>query len=384
MINQQLDLFFNSLPKSMALILVIVISLIGLAVATGITILFINQFFKIRWKLLSVWHRIRITNHGNIASSFRIQACSPENELTFAFYYLGKQLPLFMVPPSLPSDTNLKDQQSFRQNSSKSTRTERNSEILQNPAMKEKIGSDGSLQNLSKTAEEAKKKTEKSLGKMKLFGTILSTLGSLLPGSLGTSLKEQSTAVQNKAQSIGATVQMPEEKLKTAQALKEQTKNLKTGENSPLSTLQKPALPESNTAGNSSIDKYQQAEIENAINAPSMDHSVLSYPVIENSDPFIQSSQILPDKTLELDIRIDPVNQYHSRAYPFSILVTAIPTDTVAITNLPEPTNLSQIISIKGVSPIYRCLSYFLSMIIAALNLIWLAFLVSRLITFIS
>ena len=61
-------------------------------------------------------------------------------------------------------------------------------------------------------AKKGKEKAEKGLAKVKLFSTVLGTLGGLLPGEAGAKFKEQSTAVQAKAQSAGAAMKAPEQK----------------------------------------------------------------------------------------------------------------------------------------------------------------------------
>ena len=385
MINQQLNSFFSVLPGWLAIILVVTVSLLCVTFAVGFSFIFIREFFKIRWKILTVWHRIRVKNIGNAPGYFRVHASSPNNELGFQFYYLGRQLPTLTEPPPIllqSSNGNSRQGGSLpaQYESSMGPIKSLNGPALQNPA-----SLDASKKALSKKADGAKKKTEKGLASAKLFGTILGTLGSLLPGSLGASLKEQSTAVQNKAQSVGATIQMPEEKLKTAQALQGQVKNLKPGENIPLPELQKPSLstplnvndtpPVLDTAPNALLTG------ENVFNPG---RSLMAVNKTEDPELFVQSPEIQPEGYFNLDIRIDPANRYLSQDYPFSVVVSRYPNNAEDGRYLPEPVKLSQSISITGISILYRLLSYLLSTIVVAFNVLWLTFLIRLLIGFVS
>jgi hypothetical protein len=388
MINQLLEKLFGILPGWFALLIVVGLSILGLIIAAGLAFFLVRKIIHIQWKTLTVWHHIRIANLGNVRSVFHLRALSAEKNVKFQFYYLDQPLPVVNIPvPAVQEPAAVVREQPARSNAfaeGNQPEPEKASSAAA-PAIPPSLpDASAAKKAAAKTAGDAKKKAEKGLGSMKLFGTLLGTLGSLLPGSVGASIKEQSASVQSQAQSMGATLEIPEEKLKTVQTMQGQAKNLASGQQGSVPPIQKPAVPETAAAKLDSQTGNQPGGYATTVSVVPADQPQTAQAKKESFEIYAQSPEVPPNGSIELDLRMDPLDRYRSGDFPYWVTVSQWIGSAPEGMNAPEPVRISRIVPIRGLSSIYRVITIALSITAVAVNALWIFFFARWLISFIA
>lgn len=191
MINQLLENFFNTIPNTLSILIVFGLTLITLFLSILFSFLLIRSILRIQWKSQTVKKFLEIKNEGNVTEKFFLKIIIPQTDLKYECFLDGNRLlelpPVKVLKSTMTSEDNTKLAPSYMaQNSSKSISNSQTAVADQNDKKK-----------LADSADALQKKSKKGTTFIRLISGIIGTLGSLLPGSAGRSLKQKSTEMQN-------------------------------------------------------------------------------------------------------------------------------------------------------------------------------------------
>lgn len=147
-------------------------------------------------------HKISVRNEANFPSTFSFFVKSDQASLNYQFF--GNQIPLPIISPS-------QSLQPIPMREEKTIIAAVNSEMTQTQSKKS-----NALQNLSKGGRTI-------TSKLGVFASIAGTLGSLLPGSIGSKFSSQSEALRQTQSTVQSTVQAPVIASQKVQSLNQQT-----------------------------------------------------------------------------------------------------------------------------------------------------------------
>ena len=178
-------------------LLVIKILLTGIAFATSLVIfillaILISRILKVK---RDREHTIRLTNRGNFESYFFLSVAAPESSLRFGLSLNGV--------PLVPIQVAAEPQQASSQTASVQPRSNQ----AQTPAPAAQASS--GQQKPAINAGGAVKAGKAAAGKVGAMGTFLGTLGSLIPGPMGASLRARSAALTQTQGNALAAIQAP-------------------------------------------------------------------------------------------------------------------------------------------------------------------------------
>jgi hypothetical protein len=180
----------------------IVLFVIGLC---GLIIAGLQRLFRVTVQRV---HTLYIKNLGNVASVYHLTAESLEPNLTFQFFQ--NDIPLTEVEVALePQVVSMVVQSPMvapenKKNITTSPAPAQNLAAANNPQPKLTVQSAGGVPGAGKAAE-------KVVAKSGALASLLGTVGGLLPGSLGKSLKEQSAMVRVAQSKTKDVAQKPQE-----------------------------------------------------------------------------------------------------------------------------------------------------------------------------
>lgn len=339
------------IPEWLRILLIALVCLILLTLAVLLTLWLVRKIRGIRWKYLTQWLPLEITNTGNLPAQFRMRAIALEPGLNLKLFDQDHQLPTVDVP--LKTFETVKPQPVLQPVVPPASQVAATQTELKTPS---------SSAGLKKSAADAKGKAEKGLGKVKLFGTLMGTLGGLLPGAAGAEFKKQSTAIQSQAQSAGATLNRPEEKMKTLETLKGQSKNL-VGIKSVAQADSSPA-PVAEATPQADV----QTEVTQNKKKLGKNAAKTSGPV----DTFSVTPPVETDGTLQLLLQAEPIHRYGTRTFNCWVsIIPWLPNPPEGL-KLPKPQIIKKAIRIKGYAPGFAVLSALMILSVIAFNVYWL------------
>ncbi len=369
MMNVLLEKLFSLLPNWLSILIVLELSLLALLLAILLAFLLIQAVLRIQWKSQTVKRFIRICNEGNITGKFLLRVDGPQQELKFQCLLNGKTLPKApVVPKGFSSQHNQTVQPARALNTAQYSTTV--------PAVPPQSGEvDGAKKKLAESAEKAKEKSKKGLGIGRLISGIFGTLGSLLPGSLGDSLKEKSADLQKATQDASTKLQMPEQKLKSVEHLKGQVNQLG------------PGAKEQKTAPGQAGSPHAAPEPFEISETGAEPEQSVGNPAAQVEEPlpsgFLQTPFISPGEALRLELQMDPSHPYRSGEYSFAVLVRQLVLpEMLPQEKLPDSTSWGRVTMI-GLSPIYWVLSFLMVLCAVVLNGTWAILFVSWLAGFV-
>ena len=353
MINQWMTVFLNLIPERFQSLVLGIMAAIVVIVCLLIIIALLKRIRAIRWQDQSQKQTLRLRNNGNLDLRFRLQTFSFQPGLELSLSHQGQPLPLIQIPlwqPSyMSSQADGHNQPAIAAQSPSST-----SRQMPQMASPDTAG-------LKANAKKGKEKAEKGLAKAKLFATILGSLGGLLPGDAGAKFKEQSTAMQAKAQSAGAAMKAPEQK---AGALK----NLQ-GQVGQLSGKPVPPMPVGIAqASSEAIQTYvpgpQQVE-------KSKSKRNTAQALTAPAETFALTPPIAPRSELQVTLTGTPLRRYGKQHYDCAVNVIPWLEEPLPELTLPKRETASTAIKIKGLSPFFALFSVLLSAVVIAANAWW-------------
>lgn len=188
--------FFTSIIVKSLLSFLLIFSLF---IFGFIVLPYINRKFMIRYTRN---HKIEIKNDSNFSSKFHLSATSSENNVLFEF--LLNNIPL----PNARSLSPIEPLQNGDQ------------ETEQNPGSARPLAGSISRTNIIGDVSKGGKAVSSKLG---VLASIAGTLGSLLPGGLGSKLSRQSETLRQTQTNVQETVQAPVMARQKVQALNQQS-----------------------------------------------------------------------------------------------------------------------------------------------------------------
>jgi hypothetical protein len=352
-INVLVETFLGLMPRWLSISIVAALSLLAFLVAVLAAILLIQAVLRIRWKSQTVRRFVRIVNQGNSTGKFLLRVDGPQKDLRFQLLLDGNEL------PDAPAETPKTQTAAAAQAARAANTVQRSIPVNgEQAAQAAPATADESKQKAVEAAAKAKAKAQKGLGVGRLFSGILGTLGSLLPGSMGASLKQKSADLQQVTQAANTKMQMPEQSLKSVEHLKGQVGQLKPG-----AQVEKP-VPAATLASPAASDRPVLLETEVEMVQPAAGRR--SSTVEKTSSGFLQTPPLAPGESISLELRMDPIHSYRSGEYGFAVLVR----QPAPGEDRPDSTTRGRLV-IKGLSRVYWILSFMLIACAVVLNGTW-------------
>ncbi len=359
MINRWMTAFLNLIPPRFQSLVLGIMAAIVVIVCLLIIIALLKRIRAIRWQDQSQQQTLRLRNNGNLDLRFRLQTFSFQPGLELSLSHQGQPLPLIQVPLWQPSYISRQPESA---NSPMAAAQSSATATRQMPQMAAPQTGD-----VKAAAKKGKEKAEKGLAKVKLFSTVLGTFGGLLPGEAGAKFKEQSTAVQAKAQTAGAAMQAPEQKAKALKNLQGQAGQLagKPVAPNPEGTAQASAKAvQAGTAARPYVAATQKVERgstkrNNAQSAP------------EPMEIFAVTPPLAPRAELQVTLTGKPLRRYGKQHYDCAVNVIPWLEEPLPDLTLPKRETASTVIKINGLSPFFAIFSVLLGAFVIAANAWW-------------
>lgn len=373
MINVFLENIFNSLPNTLAILIVLGFSLLALLIALLITILLIRLILRIKWKSQTVKRYIRIRNDGNVNEKFLLRFNIPEDGFKYLCCLEGRKLSKSSL---VQKELIVNTVDSFaltRDPSQKSTLASDDSlEIeVQKKQIKEK---DETKKKLEESANKAKEKSKKGLGFLRLVSGIFGSLGSLIPGSVGKSFKEKSGELQKTTQTASTKMQMPEQKLRSVEQLKGQVNQV-----NPKGKPQK-EIPAKATQTNNQIITEDVNNV--ALGTAQIQKEEALYHEVTLSN-YYETPSLCPGDHFNVELIMEPIHPYRTEKYSIEVFVRQVKNFGENFTRETSENKSNFNFSIKGLSPIFWILSFLLVLCSVVINSTWTVLFISWLARFV-
>ncbi len=366
MINQLLENFFNTIPNTLSILIILGLAIITLFLSILFSFLLIRSILRIQWKSQTVKKFIEIKNEGNVDEKFLFKIIIPLEDLKYECFLDGNRLPEAPPVKVMKSKNTIEDNERVTpsyvaHNSLKANKTTKTDVAVQNDKKK-----------LADSADALQKKSKKGTSFIRLISGIIGTLGNLLPGSAGRSLKQKSTEMQKSMQDVDNKMQMPEQKLKSMDHLKGQMGQLNQGA--------KETKPAVNQPGSTSvIHEYSQDSTKTQVKLIKEKTSFEEYLMV--STGYLQSPPLAPDKDHILEVCLNPIHHYRSGDYVLEVLVRQeIP--GISFTDLEEKKVLKKVL-IKRLSPVFWILSFLIMLSVVVINTTWAVLLINWMANFV-
>jgi hypothetical protein len=353
MIKQWMTAFLNLIPERFQNLVLGLLAAIIVIICFVIIVTLLKRIKAIHWQDQSQKQTLRLRNNGNLDLRFKLQAFSFQPGLDLSLSYQGQPLPVMAIPLWQPAPP------SSQPDGSKTFSAATQAPSSPSRQMPQMAAADAT--GLKEGAKKGKKKAEKGLAKVKLFSTILGTLGGLLPGEAGAKFKEQSTALQAKAQSAGAAMQAPEQKANALKSLQGQAGQLA---GKPIAPKPEEAIQTSAQAAPAYLPEPQVAEKGNSKRkAP----QVKPGPV----EIFALTSPIAPRAELQVTLTGKPLRRYGKQHYDCGVNVIPWLEEPCPGLTLPKRETATTAIKIKGLSAFFAIFSILLGALVIGANAWW-------------
>ncbi len=366
MINQLLENFFNTIPNTLSILIVLGLSIITLFLSILFSFLLIRSILRIQWKSQTVKKFLEIKNEGNVSEKFFLKIIIPQTDLKYECSLDGNRL-LEASPVKVLKTTGISEDKgrasssNLIRNSSESISTSQTGVVDQNEKKK-----------LADSADALQKKSKKGTTFIRLISGIIGTLGSLLPGSAGRSLKQKSTEMQKSMQTVDNKMQMPEQKLKSMDHLK--------GQEGQLNPDAKDTKSVGNQSGTTSVvNEYSQGPTKSQVNI--INEKTPSEEYLMISTNYLQTPPLAPDKEHILEVCLDPIHHYRSGDYTLEVLVRQVHQGK-EFNDLEEKKVLKKVL-IKPLSPVFWVLSFLMVLCVIVINATWSILLINWMANFV-
>ena len=125
MINQLLENFFNTIPNTVSILIVLGLAIITLFLSILFSFLLIRSILRIQWKSQTVKKFLEIKNEGNVTEKFFLKIIIPLTDLKYECFLDGNRLleapPVKVLKATVTSEDNERATASYMaQNSAKS------------------------------------------------------------------------------------------------------------------------------------------------------------------------------------------------------------------------------------------------------------------------
>jgi len=377
MINTFVGNYLNSLPDTLAILIVLGFSLLALVLAILISFVLIRIILKIKWKSQTVRRIIRVINRGNVNEKFLVRFNLPKDELNYQCSLEGVPLQKSNAVERIILEKHEEEVVNTQISTSSSTNDSQasssdNQSVSKSEHPNEK---DDAKKKLEESANKAKEKSKKGLGFLRLVSGILSSFGSLIPGSAGRSLKEKSGELQKASQDASTKMQMPEQKLRSVDQLKGQVNQI-----SPKDKDQNKPSARKILTSNEPIQVSEKA-LANKTSVSSIKSSV-EYREVSLAN-YLETPTLKPGDTFNLELSIDPLHPYRTSEYFIEVFVRQMDSKNELLNEEPSDIKTQFTFSIAGLSPIFWILSFLLVLSTVVINSTWAILFISWLARFV-
>lgn len=379
------------LPWSALTVVLALVALLALAIGIGLSVFLVQRVWRIRWKETAERLYLHLRNNGNQPTALQISAVSPDGQLCFGYTLDGaaltpttgsyireepipqaaKTAALTAVAPAASpvAATAASPQQPSRAGAAPDNGKQ--------PAQAPKAAQ--AAQTAVATATQAESKANAMFDIAGIFALILSTLGSLLPGSAGRAFSQKSAEVKNTVASARYKVNTPMSKVRQAQRLHDQVDTLQTDVKAQVpgrpakGAAVQTAAPSPEAAGPAQTAPAAAPLATQAVaQAAAPTQPLRLAPHRETfASQVVQLPPMPPETGLTLELRVGPRNPYRSGEYTFWLL-----TQTVEPIHQPEPEKTVRRVKVRRLPLVYGALSVVLSGIAILFNAAWVAALV--------
>lgn len=292
--------------------------------------------------------RLEIFNAGNIAGHYRLQAQDPAGALKFQFFCDGRQLPILALPKENGAG---RLRENFVPLATGSMRP------VSQPL--EPVGSTtGPARPVSRPASPAGEsrarqamdgayaKQSQAQGCFYAITDILDSLGSLLPGSAGATVRRTNAQLHSGNMAIDRATRTPTQMVRTADYLRDQVAEVTPG------GFKREQATEVAGSGTGRMRDSREVALERAVaNGSPGGASPVASPQKAGAasaqvatDPWAQTPPVEPEHALALELLITPANPYRKERYPFTIVSKSLQEESAPAINEPG------LVEIRGVS----------------------------------
>lgn len=331
-------------------LLTVLAAIVVAGVAIWLTILLIRQIERLVMKRQMVIKQIKIHNTGNVPGVIQLAAVAPANELGFQYILDGRSIVVKppVLQPAIPSPAPVPTQ------SPAAAPVKTSSSVPGSPTS----GKSGAVAG----AKAAKAASKKALGKGRVVISIIGTLGSLIPGDIGKSLKDRATQMQAQAQKAGEAIELPEQKILTAKSLQDQVKTL-----GPAQATAQSGSPQA--VGNATPAVNTSKPVDQAA-TPAV--QTLPKPKVIGLDvPYIQTPVIPPNGSLVVELRIQPKNRFRSMEWSYWLISRQVEQELVLPVHPLETQRSLQTLPVKSLPLSFNLLAVVLEVAVVCLNAWW-------------
>jgi hypothetical protein len=266
----------------------------------------IRLIWRIRWRSQINTTYIHLRNLANVPSVVEVGTYTPGRDLKFTYTVDGALLPVRKINLSTAvvssTATTGKPKESPTANVAE--------EATINQAQAQTQASNAAS-SAGKAINNVQEKAQKVSGITLVVIDILGTLGSILPGALGESLKQKSTQLQAQKAAILAKGQAPTRGLKQIEHLKSSVGDLKED----MGQVNPPAAPQSGTQPVQKDIAHETRPPVLQASSPAREHAILPDRTLVASglpcSEYVQLPPLAPAAVQCLTLHVSPVNPYY-------------------------------------------------------------------------
>ncbi len=346
-----------SLPDAFKILAAVGISVFTMIIAVLISFMLIRWLFNHYRKSLTVQRWLLLENQGNTNSYFQMKVNSRQQRVKFSLLHQGSPLSNveYVVEEPIVQEKNPSP-------APKPAASAISQEKIEQKQEKSKKSLDG--------YKKAKGKSKAVVGFGRQIGALLGSLGGFIPGSLGNSLKEQASLLQNTTQKANEAIDTPDIKKREAENIKNQMAGLaKKGKDTPITG--KPASAETQAQQGAQSTPTAQPETSPFPSKEATATRTISSKIRKVKSDFSKTPLVKPGETVKLQMKIDPVNIYRSGIIEYEVICQQVNEPDQNNAELVNRTQITDQLEIKGKSLGYAFLNFACSLIIVGLNALW-------------
>jgi len=325
-----------------------------------IAYLMVRLIWRVRWKSQTMTSFVHLRNRGNVHSVIDMGAYSPSRNLKFTYVLDGAALPVRKTVPSNGAIEKPVDPHSSPDRAGQAAAQA----PAKPPARDAASTAGGAIAGVQKKAGQLS-------GITALFIDILATLGSILPGPLGESLKKKSSQLQAQKAAIKAKGQAPTRGIKQVQHLKGSVGELKEE----LGQANPPSAQPGGNGVRKDLAPQAPAPVLPA-SSPALDHLAQPDPARPARglpcSEYVQLPGLAPAASHCLALRVTPTNPYYRGDSYFWVFTQPQAVLDRQPAETPQLQKTVQQISCSGMPLFFWLLSITLSVVAVVINGAWL------------
>jgi hypothetical protein len=349
--------------------------LVAVAITVTASILIVRVVKRVRWRPARRSYALNLKNDGNVNGVYLLKAVDDFGDLDFSYYSNGKKMKCFQ------------EQTVGRYVSKQSTPvlTQQKTEFVPVEPIEQEDEKKSLKDEVKDKSQQAQDGANKVMGKGRIMVSILSTLGGLLPGELGSSLKDTATSMQGRLQAADDTMGKPEMMIRQVQSVESQAGNL-AGKNSKKEKKTAKKKEAKKAASNLPLtDQSPTLQVSSKERGTDSIDAPLEYQQTGVITDGVSINDLKPGDNRTIELRVEPKNPFIDRTYHFEILVQQIEQNGFQAMEEILPHKIREQLVFTGIADRYRTFSILMSVLgilfIVLLNGVWVLTVVNALST---